>query len=279
MWILGAEGFTGGYLIPILQEKGYIVETEQVDITDIKQIESAILRIQPTYVVNLAGISFVPDGGSADIYAINTLGPQKILNACLKLAKPPKRIILASSSHVYGEQEIESIDESCTVNPINHYGCSKWSMEQIAATYNDQLNILITRPFNYTGVGQAEHFLIPKIVSHFKNKEKTISLGNIDIWRDFSDVKWISQVYAELLTTKSEKKIFNLCSSQLTSLREIIETAQEESGYTIDIQVNPEFIRKTDPKKQQGNNQRLLSELKNIEKPHNIKETLRWMLG
>jgi len=279
VWLLGAEGFTGQYLIPMLQAKGYIVETEKVDITDIDKVESAILKIQPAYIINLAGISFVPDGKGAEIYGINTFGPQNILNACLKLDTPPEKIILASSSHIYGEQQAEIIDENCLANPINHYGCSKWAMEQIARTYSDKLNILITRPFNYTGIGQAEYFLIPKIVSHIKKKEKMISLGNLDVWRDFSDVRWVARAYSELLAIKSEQNTFNLCSSQLTSLREILEMVQQESSYEIEVQVNPQFIRKTDIKRQKGSNQRLLSEFKEIPKPKDIKETLRWMLS
>lgn len=278
VWLLGSNGFTAKYLVPILQAKGYIVETEEVDITDTDKVEKAILRIQPSYIINLAGISFVPDEGSAEIYAINTFGPQNILNACLKLDSPPNKIILASSSHIYGEQQVETIDESCLANPINHYGCSKWAMEQIAKTYNEKLNILITRPFNYTGIGQADYFLIPKIVSHFQKKEKIISLGNVDIWRDFSDVRWIAEVYSELLTIKSEEKIFNLCSNTLTSLRDILAVMQQESGYEIEIQLNPQFIREADLKKQKGSNKLLLHELSRINQPRNIKETLRWML-
>ncbi len=134
----------------------------------------------------------MPDGQDESIYAINTFGPQYILDACLKLKKSPKRIILASSSTIYGPQGNERLNEHSLVNPTNHYACSKWAMEQIAATYADRLNITITRPFNYTGVGQDIKFLVPKIISHFKQKAATIKLGNIDVWRDFSDVRWIA---------------------------------------------------------------------------------------
>lgn len=278
VWLLGATGFTGKYLLPRLQAKGYIVETQRVDITNAQAVEDAVLQIHPEYIINLAGVSFVPNGGDASIYAINTFGPENILKACLKLAKKPKKIILASSSHIYGEQAIEVIDETCLANPVNHYGCSKWAMEQIAKTYNNRLNILITRPFNYTGIGQTEEFLIPKIVSHFKKKEKAISLGNINIWRDFSDVRWIANIYSELLTIESEKKIFNLCSGQLTSLKEILEMSQKYSGYEIEVRVNAQFFRAADLQKQKGSNSRLLNELKSTVAPMHIKNTLHWML-
>ncbi len=134
------------------------------------KLRTEFYAIQPDYIINLAAISFVPDGDDESIYAVNTFGPQNILSACLKLSKPPKNIILASSANIYGLQDKEQVNEDCKPNPVNHYGCSKWSMEQIAQTYSSDLNITITRPFNYTGAGQQSKFIVPKIVEHFKQK-------------------------------------------------------------------------------------------------------------
>jgi nucleoside-diphosphate-sugar epimerase len=279
VWVIGAKSFTGKYLVPALQKSAYRVVTTHVDITHAQAVEKAMLDIQPQYVINLAAISFVPDGGSADIYAINTFGPQNILDACLKLPTVPKKIILASTSHVYGEQAREVIDESCPVNPVNHYGCSKWAMEQIAKTYHDKLNILIARPFNYTGTGQAEKFLVPKIVQHFKQKAETIQLGNIDIWRDFSDVRWVVQAYTELLAAPMQKQqVINLCSGRLTSIREIINMLQELTGHTLEIATDARFIRSADMQRQCGDNQNLYQLAPTLLKPMAFKNTLKEML-
>jgi len=265
--------------MPALKKAAYQVDESIVDIANAQEVERMMLTIQPDYVINLAGISFVPDGGSSEIYAVNTFGPQNILDACLKLKQAPKKIILVSTSHVYGEQGSEIIDENCLANPINHYGCSKWAMEQIAKTYNNKLNIVITRPFNYTGKGQAEKFLIPKIVQHFKQKVSSIQLGNIDIWRDFSDVRWIADAYVALLSEQAESsQIINLCSQQLTSIREIIEYLQKTTAHTINIDVNPEFVRKTDMQRQCGKNKYLLKAYPQLRQPISLNETLQWML-
>jgi len=278
VWVIGASSFTGKYLVPELKSAGYQVNSTRIDITNAQQVEQAMLEIQPEYIINLAAISFVPDGASADIYALNTFGPQNILEACLKLAQKPKKIILASTSHIYGEQASEIIDEGCLANPINHYGCSKWAMEQIAKTYHDKLNITITRPFNYTGKGQADKFLIPKIVQHFKLKSPTIKLGNIDIWRDFSDVRWIAQAYTSLLSEQSpELKIVNLCSGKLTSIREMIEMLQQITGHKLKIETDMRFVRSADMVRQCGDNQRLLKYTLELS-PIHFKDTLNWML-
>lgn len=281
VWVIGAASFTGQYLIPALQAANYQVITTDVDITQAKEVEGALLQIQPNYIINLAGISFVPDGESAEIYAINTFGPQNILDASLKLKKAPTKIILASSSLIYGQQKQETIDESCIANPTNHYGCSKWAMEQIAQNYQDKLNIVITRPFNYTGVAQNNKFLVPKIVEHFKKREPIIKLGNIDIWRDFSDVRWVANVYTQLLTAETGAGInsINVCSGRLTSIRDIINQLQELSGHELDIKSDADFIRISDMQKQSGDNSKLYNYLTNLAAPIGMKELLSWMVA
>jgi len=279
VWLIGAASFTGHHLKGVLEREGYKVDTTGVDIKNAQQLKQAMLAIKPNYIINLAAISFVPDGDSESIYSINTLGVQYILDASLQLATPPKKILLVSSANIYGQQPKQEITEDCPANPINHYGCSKWAMEQIAKTYADQLNIIIVRPFNYTGKQQDSKFLIPKIVQHFQQKAEKIQLGNIDISRDFSDVRWVSEVYAQLLeapNTTSEP--INVCSGNLTSIREIIQTLEKLTDHTIDIEVNPKLVRESDIKSQKGNNEKLFKRLPNLKPPIPIKQTLQWML-
>ena len=275
VWLIGADSFTGHYLRPTLEAEGYRVDVTPVDITNAAAVQSAMQDIQPQYIINLAAISFVPDGADAAIYGVNCFGPENILAVSLQLKIPPRHIILVSSANIYGAQQQEVIDENCLSSPINHYGCSKWSMEQITRTYADRLNITITRPFNYTGRGQQDKFLVPKIVNHFKQKADTIELGNIDIWRDFSDVRWISRVYSQLLSLPGQGlNTFNLCSGQLMSIREIIATLENLSGHTMDVVVNPDFVRQADIVRQKGDNGRLFQEISHLQKPMAFDETL-----
>ena len=101
----------------------------------------------------------------------------KVLEA-IRNQSPEKKIILASSANVYGNCIADSIDENIQPQPLNHYAMSKLSMEYISYTYMQDLNIVITRPFNYTGFGQSKDFIIPKLVHHFKNRQSNTNIYN-----------------------------------------------------------------------------------------------------
>lgn len=83
---------------------------------------------------------------------------------------------------------------------MNDYSVSKLAMEYLANIF-PKLPIIIARPFNYTGLGQSKKFLIPKIVDHVLHHASSIRLGNIEIERDWSDVRFIVQAHARLLDT------------------------------------------------------------------------------
>ncbi|MDF1832140.1 MAG: GDP-mannose 4,6-dehydratase [Porticoccaceae bacterium] len=279
VWVVGANSFTGAYLVAALQQSGYLVDTTKVDITCASQVAETVRSICPDYVINLAAISFVPEGENASVYGVNTFGPQYILDACLALQSRPRKIVLASSASIYGVQANDKISETCRPNPVDHYGCSKWAMEQIANTYKDELNILITRPFNYTGLGQDEKFLIPKIVRHYKNKAATLQLGNLNVSRDFSNVRWIAQVYVALLALENEEQhIVNLCSGEMSSIDEVLEVVRRLTGVNLRIQSSKAHVRAADIVRQCGNNERLYQMLPTLPRPITISDTLKEMV-
>jgi nucleoside-diphosphate-sugar epimerase len=275
--IIGIESFTGKHLANHLRVSGYDVlgtsffESDdarifQCDITNKESISKILNTVLPEYIINLAGISFVGNAKKELFYTVNVLAVENILEAILEIENyQPKKIILVSSATVYGNQESHVLDETMIPNPLNHYGISKLAMEQIAKTFFDKLNIVITRPFNYTGIGQESHFLIPKIVSHFKEHKSKIELGNIDVFREFNDVGYVSEVYKRLLESNLKSEILNICSNRVIALKEVIHQMNTLAGYEIEIIVNPIFVRQNEITSLSGSVDKLFSSVGVIE--------------
>jgi nucleoside-diphosphate-sugar epimerase len=285
--ITGIDGFTGVYLEDILTKAGYDVyglvypkssskKHLVCDISDVHEVVNSFLSVKPDYVIHLAGISFVPHLNVKQMYDINFFGSLNILDALLDIGASPNKIVLASSSNVYGNPTVEVIDETICPVPVSHYAMSKLSMEFMARNYFDRLKILITRPFNYTGRGQGIQFLIPKIVSHFKEGKKEIQLGNLDVVRDFSDVRFVANVYQKLMECDTASEIVNICSGKGVSLLEIIDTMNRMAGYEIRAVKNPHFVRINEVKKLIGSNRKLVS-LIGDQRTYPVWETLKWM--
>ncbi len=266
--ITGINGFTGVHLEKYLIGQGFkvfgtVIDTPkaknhfQCDITHKTEIKNVMKNIQPDYVVHIAAISFVGESNTSLIYDVNVLGTENILSSLVEAKLSPQKVIVVSSATVYGNQGKAILDESMCPKPVNHYGISKLAMEHMTANYFKYFDIIITRPFNYTGVGQAEHFLIPKIVNHFKDNKETIELGNLDVQREFNDVSYVCDIYYRLLLSDIKSEVVNMASSRGIKLLDVIDSMNTIAGYNIKLEVNPTFVRKDEIKSLTGSTERL----------------------
>ena len=244
--VTGASGFTGRHFVQHAREAGHEVCFLEANLTDAEAVRLAVDRASPLdAVVHLAAISFVGHAGDADFYAVNTVGTCHLLSALagLPASARPHKVLVASSANVYGNCESSPISETLTPAPVNHYAASKLAMEHMAMTFLDRLPVVITRPFNYTGPGQAASFLIPKLVDHFARKAPTIELGNLHVEREFNDVRLISDVYLKLLKDGEVGQVYNVCSGKPYSLERVIDLLKSLTGHSPEIRVNPRFVR------------------------------------
>ena len=275
VFVTGAEGFSGRYLCAHLKNLGYEVfeaTTQNCDICDTKSIKDA-LKFDPDFVIHLAGISFAPSDAEL-IFKVNVAGSKNLLDALGEQRKKPKRVILASSASVYGAQEARALSENLTPHPPSAYAKSKLQMENLAKDYD--LDILITRPFNYTGAGQSVNFLIPKIVSHFKRNASVIELGNLTPKREYNNVLDVVKIYEKLLNLKTGESIFNIGSGKGHGIGEILDFMREISGRDITVEQNSAFMRADEPEEITADTARLKASGLNLCKTH-IKQTLKWM--
>ncbi|CNI92842.1 MULTISPECIES: GDP-mannose 4,6-dehydratase [Yersinia] len=286
--ITGIQGFTGHYMAAELSAAGYRVyglgsqpsndlDYFQVDLMDVDGLTSVIEQVKPQVVVHLAAIAFVGHGNPAAFYDVNIVGTRNLLAAISAAANSIEAVLLASSANVYGNTQAGMLSETAVVNPANDYAVSKLAMEYMAKLWSEKLPIIIARPFNYTGVGQTDNFLLPKIVSHFKRKANEIELGNLDVWRDFTDVRALVKAYLGLLLAKPIGEIVNVCSGRTYSLREVINICEEITSHNLTIHVNPAFVRANEVKTLCGDSSKLQSIVDGWNTPP-LEETLRWML-
>ncbi|RDL20294.1 GDP-D-mannose dehydratase [Pseudomonas sp. URMO17WK12:I10] len=287
--VTGINGFTGRYMAAELQAKGYEVigtgsqpsaapDYHQVDLADGPGLRALLAELQPDVIVHLAAIAFVGHGAADAFYQVNLIGTRNLLEAIAACGKTPECVLIASSANVYGNVSEGMLDEHTPPAPANDYAVSKLAMEYMAKLWCDRLPIVITRPFNYTGVGQAENFLLPKIVSHFQRKAPAIELGNLDVWRDFSDVRAVVRAYRGLIEARAVSQTVNVSSGITHSLREVIAKCSAITGHTLDVQVNPAFVRANEVKTLCGDNARLRALVPGWETPA-LDETLGWMLA
>jgi GDP-6-deoxy-D-talose 4-dehydrogenase len=254
--LTGADGFTGIYFTQAALHNQHEIIPLKAFLNDIDALNAEIATIKPDAVVHLAAISFVGHADNEAFYKVNVVGTDNLLKA-IYAVNTNTRVLIAGSANIYGNPNVSVITEELPPAPVNHYAASKLAMEFMVKTWFDKLPIVITRPFNYTGVGQHENFLIPKIVNHFKRSEKTIELGNLDVSRDFSDVRDVVKAYVKLIESPVKSEVVNICSGKAIALKQIISEMNAIAGYDIDVQVNPAFVRANEIFSLCGNNQKL----------------------
>jgi nucleoside-diphosphate-sugar epimerase len=286
--ITGLRGFTGYYMARELAAAGYRVfgtvmpgeelgpDIFAVDLCDRAAVAKVVEEVQPDVVAHLAGIAFVAHVNAEQIYRVNVVGTRNLLEALADAHHKASSVLLASSANIYGNAEVPVIDEGVPAAPANDYAVSKLAMEHMARLWMDRLPITIARPFNYTGLGQTENFLLPKIVAHFRKHAPRIELGNLAIARDFSDVRMVARSYRRLLAAAPAGEAFNVCSGQSHSLASLIDMMADIAGYRIDVQVNPAFVRANDVLTLVGSNAKLRAVIGEVEQTP-LAGTLRWM--
>ena len=281
IFLTGAEGFTGRYFIDRATAAGHQVIPMQADLTNRETLEREVLSVQPEVVVHLAAISFVGHADNSAFYAVNVVGTTNLLEALTRLPSAPHRVLLASSANIYGNSEQSPLAETQPPAPVNHYAMSKLAMEYMARTFADRLNLVIARPFNYTGRGQDVNFVIPKLAKHFAERADSISLGNLDVEREFNDVQMVCDAYLCLMKHGRPGEAYNVCSGQPHTLREVIACFEKVTDHRMDVEINPAFVRSNEVHRLCGNPDKLNTLLRecgvNIAPP-TLSETLSRML-
>jgi GDP-6-deoxy-D-talose 4-dehydrogenase len=241
--LTGADGFTGRPFALEAKSAGHEVVALQSDLTDRDALRQEVYEVAPDAVVHLAAIAFVGHAHEKAFYDVNVIGTVNLLDALVQLPHAPLKVLLASSANIYGNCQASPIVESQAPAPVNHYAMSKLAMEYMARNYASRLPIVLARPFNYTGPGQTENFVIPKLVGHFARRLPVVELGNMHVEREFNDVRMVCSAYLELLQIGESGEAYNICSGLVYSLQYVINMLTDLTSHMIQVKVNPAFVR------------------------------------
>jgi GDP-4-dehydro-6-deoxy-D-mannose reductase len=315
--ITGITGFVGGYLARTLAHGGdgggpeapNIVGTSfpqaptpteagsifHLDLRAEGDVRDLVRRVRPDWVFHLAAVSNVRSSWQArrETLETNVLGTHNLLEA-VRLEAPRARILFISSSDVYGvaEEGEAPFAEDRPFRVTNPYAYSKAAGEMMCGFYEriEGLDIVIARPFPHTGPGQAPDFVCAdwarQVVRIERGEsESVLRVGNLDVRRDFSDVRDVVEAYVSLMRTGRRGEVYNVCSGKALALREILDFlvgearaaggagtaraaapgAHAAGGNTahasaIRVEVDPAKLRKTDVPLLIGDNRKIVAE-------------------
>ena len=285
--VTGSSGFVGPYLQQELTAHGLkslgTANSGQadfkLDITDKKAVDSLIKQVKPDYVIHLAGFSSVKESFThADLCRrVNVEGTRNLL-AAIKNYVPQARVLIVSSSEIYGNPQYLPVNEQHPFNPLSPYAESRVEQEELVKS--SDLNWIIARSFNHIGPGQQLGFVsgdcARQIAMVNKNPKlpAVMKVGNTASYRDFSDVRDVVAAYRLLITKGRLKNIYNVCSGKAVRISRLINTLLSFSKVKIAVETDPRFFRPVEIKKIEGDNSKLKHDL-NWKPVFKIEKTLR----
>jgi GDP-4-dehydro-6-deoxy-D-mannose reductase len=264
--ITGIEGFVGCYLADYLHARKYSIsgihfaepkkkigKLYYCDIRDYIGVAKIIKKASPYAIFHLAAQSSVSlsEKNIKDTLAINVQGTLNILEA-VREANIKPRIVYISSCEVYGRSN-RQLTEQSQPSAISFYAISKLCAENICRYYVEHYNfdIVILRPFSHTGPGQGEQFIFPRVVRKIAEIEaglaKTVlTVGNIEVKRDYTDISDIVRAYHLALTKCSGGEIYNVTSGKPYSIRSGIEFLIKQGKKKIKVKIDKSLVRSND---------------------------------
>lgn len=284
-FITGATGFVGCHLRDLLRstkheiwgttfpDKPEVSSEDNLLYLDIRSeddIFRALKEVQPDGVFHLAAVSNVGHSWERrkETLETNIIGTLNLYEA-IRRYSPRSRIVFVSSSDVYGT-DIPlrgPLNEEGQLSAMNPYAFTKWSGEILSGFYNriEHLDIVIARPFPHTGPGQSPDFVCSDWAYQIARIEKKIispemTVGNISVYRDFSDVRDVVQAYARLMEKGRQGEVYNVCSGRSFCLEEILETLISFSSTPVTVRVDSLKIRKVDIPELVGDNRKIRRE-------------------
>lgn len=263
--VTGATGFAGTWLVRELRSAGHLTvaapPSAELDISDRDRVRALIRDAAPDAVAHLAAVSHAPAARAdpARAFAVNEGGTRAVVEAVVA-ERPGIPVLISSTSEVYGAPAVEDLplDESAPLRATHPYARSKLAQERVALEVAGagRTPVVITRAFNHTGPGQRAEFVAPalagRVLAARRLRDHAIRVGNLDVRRDFLDVRDVVRAYRLLLDGVADGSvvggtIVNVASGTAVSIREILERLADVAGTRVEPIVDPDLVRPDDP--------------------------------
>ena len=266
--VTGANGFVGLHLVAHLRSCGDEVIESDTNIVDREAIIAAIAEARPEVVYHLAAQADV--GGSwkspVETLRVNVEGTLNVCDAA-RLAGT-QRVLGITSADVYGHVNQADpagppLDETTPLRPLSPYAASKAAAEYIylQAGLGHGLNVVLARSFNHLGPGQSDRFVASAIASRIAANERsgatTVSVGNLEARRDFTDVRDVVGAYRLLIQHGTPGEAYHVCSGQDRAIREIAEQLVGLAAFPMTLELDPDLLRPVDLKVLCGDNTKI----------------------
>ncbi len=265
--ITGGSGFVGTALTRLLatdhpecEVHALGHESRSFDICDHALVADLVQRIRPTAVVHLAAIAAPAEAKASPRRAwnVNLMGTLNVAEAIQRHA-PDARLVFAGSSESYGAYfktaDGRPVREDAPLLPQTVYAATKASADlMLAQMAMDGLDVVRFRPFNHTGPGQADQFVVPAFARQVAEaaagkRPRVIEVGNLDAARDFLDVRDVVRAYAKAALEPASSlsgNVYNLASGKPIAIRAILDRLIALSGVEVDVKTDPSRLRKNE---------------------------------
>lgn len=275
--IIGAAGFVGYYLANELLNNGDEVyctklnhekidnskaKVVDLDICDAMAVKTVLAEVKPDAIYHLAAQSSVALSWKRPALTaqINIVGTINVLEAAREIV-PEARILLVGSSEEYGPINLDrQIKEDDISNPKNIYALTKLSVEHLGKMYAQayKMNIFMTRSFNHIGPRQIPQFVVADFASQVAKieageQEPIIRVGNLESYRDFTDVRDIVCAYRIIVNKSQTGEVYNVGSGHAIKIRDILDLLLSESKVKISVEIDNSRFRPIDIKKIEAN--------------------------
>jgi GDP-4-dehydro-6-deoxy-D-mannose reductase len=264
----GRSGFVGEMLSHVLATTAHRQRWALADIAagldlrDLAATRRLIEDARPDAVIHLAAQSAVPESfrDPEATLQINVVGTLHLLQA-LDAVGFKGRLLYVGTGEVYGlvpESELP-VTETRVPRPRNPYAVSKLAAEALCWQWHASsgTNVVLARPFNHIGAGQSERFAVSDFarqVAEIKRGRRPpiIRVGNLDVTRDFTNVRDVIEAYLVLLERGEAGETYNICSGVEHSLRTLLEQLIALGGVDAQIESEGARMRSTEQRRMCG---------------------------